>query len=254
LEGAYIFITGRRQSELDTAVKTIGSNVTGLGSISKEHFDRIFNTNERSGLYRSKALPRCLTETSDAQQIAWLFPPHLHARQEVFSKRRFVSVYQMCSSSSLKLTPGVSQKFRTLLKGWDTLPGVDGRRWVHTGKCRDRSRSETERRRCGASVEPSETATQAELGVPVAEVIRKVGISEQTFSRWKKQYVGMETDQARQMLNASEKQYGTGKRSESFGGMSLMLASRHLHQTERRKLQLSVRGRRTTVRCHRALE
>ena len=38
---------------------------------------------------------------------------------------------------------------------------------------------------------------QAELGVPVAEVIRKVGISEQTFYRWKKQYVGMETDQAR---------------------------------------------------------
>jgi putative transposase len=40
---------------------------------------------------------------------------------------------------------------------------------------------------------------QAELGVPVAEVIRKVGISEQTFYRWKKQYVGMETDQARQL-------------------------------------------------------
>ncbi|WP_158945307.1 helix-turn-helix domain-containing protein [Granulicella sp. S190] len=27
---------------------------------------------------------------------------------------------------------------------------------------------------------------QAQLGVPVAEVIRKVGISEQTFYRWKK--------------------------------------------------------------------
>lgn len=35
---------------------------------------------------------------------------------------------------------------------------------------------------------------QAELGVPVAEVIRKVGISEQTFYRWKKQNVGMETN------------------------------------------------------------
>jgi len=40
---------------------------------------------------------------------------------------------------------------------------------------------------------------QAEVGVPVAEVIRKVGISEQTFYRWKKQYVGMETEQARQL-------------------------------------------------------
>jgi len=28
---------------------------------------------------------------------------------------------------------------------------------------------------------------QAEVGVPVAELIRKVGISEQTFYRWKKQ-------------------------------------------------------------------
>jgi putative transposase len=45
---------------------------------------------------------------------------------------------------------------------------------------------------------------QAELGVPVAEVIRKVGISEQTFYRWKKQYVGMEADQARQMKQLQE--------------------------------------------------
>jgi putative transposase len=28
---------------------------------------------------------------------------------------------------------------------------------------------------------------QAEVGVPVAELIRKVGTSEQTFYRWKKQ-------------------------------------------------------------------
>jgi putative transposase len=45
---------------------------------------------------------------------------------------------------------------------------------------------------------------QAELGVPVVEVIRKVWISEQTFYRWKKQYVGMETDQARQMKQLQE--------------------------------------------------
>ena len=29
-EGAYVFITGRRQKELDEAVKTIGSNVSGV--------------------------------------------------------------------------------------------------------------------------------------------------------------------------------------------------------------------------------
>jgi NAD(P)-dependent dehydrogenase (short-subunit alcohol dehydrogenase family) len=31
-EGAYVFITGRRQSELDTAVSQIGRNVTGVQS------------------------------------------------------------------------------------------------------------------------------------------------------------------------------------------------------------------------------
>jgi NAD(P)-dependent dehydrogenase (short-subunit alcohol dehydrogenase family) len=33
-EGAYVFITGRRQKELDEAVKPIGSNVTG---VSRRH-------------------------------------------------------------------------------------------------------------------------------------------------------------------------------------------------------------------------
>jgi putative transposase len=32
---------------------------------------------------------------------------------------------------------------------------------------------------------------QAEAGVPVAEVCRKTGISEQTFYRWKKRFAGM---------------------------------------------------------------
>ncbi|CAB3753180.1 transposase IS3/IS911 family protein [Burkholderia paludis] len=38
---------------------------------------------------------------------------------------------------------------------------------------------------------------QAELGMPVADLIRQVGISEQTFYRWKKQYAGMQSDQLR---------------------------------------------------------
>ena len=96
-EGAYVFITGRRQPELDAAVKSIGENVTGiqgdvsklgdldriyasvkeqkgridvlfanaglgslapLGSITEEHFDQIFNTNVRGLLFTvQKALP-----------------------------------------------------------------------------------------------------------------------------------------------------------------------------------------------------
>ena len=45
---------------------------------------------------------------------------------------------------------------------------------------------------------------QAEAGVPVAEVIRKAGIAEQTFYRWKKQYTGLEVDQIRQLKQLQE--------------------------------------------------
>src|ERR1700726_2457867 len=43
-EGAYVFITGRRQKELDEAVKKIGSNVAGVqGDISKlTDLDRLY--------------------------------------------------------------------------------------------------------------------------------------------------------------------------------------------------------------------
>jgi NAD(P)-dependent dehydrogenase (short-subunit alcohol dehydrogenase family) len=95
-EGAYVFITGRRQKELDEAVKTIGSNVTGiqgnvakladldrlyeaveakgnldivfanagvaefspLGKITEEHFDKLFDINVKGTLFTvQKALP-----------------------------------------------------------------------------------------------------------------------------------------------------------------------------------------------------
>ncbi|MFZ3326623.1 MAG: SDR family oxidoreductase [Methylocella sp.] len=96
-EGAYVFITGRRQKELDEAVQAIGDNVTGvqgdvskladldqlyetvkaegrridvvfanaglaefaaLGSITEEHFDRLFNINVKGALFTvQKALP-----------------------------------------------------------------------------------------------------------------------------------------------------------------------------------------------------
>ena len=96
-EGAYVFITGRRQTELDAAVKAIGENITGvqsdaskmedldrlfatieqekghldvifanagggelvpLGAITEEHFDKTFNTNVKGLLFTvQKALP-----------------------------------------------------------------------------------------------------------------------------------------------------------------------------------------------------
>lgn len=45
-EGAYVFITGRRQSELDAAVKLIGDRVTGVqGDISNlKDLDKLYNT------------------------------------------------------------------------------------------------------------------------------------------------------------------------------------------------------------------
>ena len=45
---------------------------------------------------------------------------------------------------------------------------------------------------------------QAEVGVPVRELVRREGISEQTFYRWKKQYVGLEIDQVRQLKQLQE--------------------------------------------------
>ncbi len=40
---------------------------------------------------------------------------------------------------------------------------------------------------------------QAEAGLPVADLIRQVGISEQTYYRWKKQYAGLQSDQVREL-------------------------------------------------------
>src|ERR1700746_4225445 len=50
-EGAYVFITGRRQKERDEAVKVIGSNVAGVrGDVSKlQDLDRLYETVKAKG-------------------------------------------------------------------------------------------------------------------------------------------------------------------------------------------------------------
>ena len=45
---------------------------------------------------------------------------------------------------------------------------------------------------------------QVETGMPVADVIRRIGISEQTFYRWKKEYSGLQPDQARELKQLQE--------------------------------------------------
>ena len=45
---------------------------------------------------------------------------------------------------------------------------------------------------------------QAELGTPVKEVIRKMGITEQTYYRWKKKYGGLGTSELRKLRQLEE--------------------------------------------------
>src|SRR6201987_553718 len=50
-EGAHVFITGRRQKELDEAVKKIGTNVTGVqGDVAKlADLDRLYENVKAKG-------------------------------------------------------------------------------------------------------------------------------------------------------------------------------------------------------------
>ena len=45
---------------------------------------------------------------------------------------------------------------------------------------------------------------QAESGTPVAEIIRKPGISEQTFYRWKKRFAGLGIAELRRLRTLEE--------------------------------------------------
>lgn len=40
---------------------------------------------------------------------------------------------------------------------------------------------------------------QAELGMSVSDIVRQLGILEQTFYRWKKQYAGMQVEGVREL-------------------------------------------------------
>ena len=59
---------------------------------------------------------------------------------------------------------------------------------------------------------------QAEVGVPVVEVCRQVGITEQTFYRWKKHFVGLEIDQVWQLKQLQEE---NGKLKKLVAELSL---------------------------------
>ncbi len=48
------------------------------------------------------------------------------------------------------------------------------------------------------------TLRQAESGAPVAEIIRKLGITEQTFYRWKKRFAGLGVSELRRLRQLEE--------------------------------------------------
>ena len=48
------------------------------------------------------------------------------------------------------------------------------------------------------------TLRQAESGVPVAEIIRKLGITEQTFYRWKRRFLGLGVSELRRLRQLEE--------------------------------------------------
>jgi putative transposase len=45
---------------------------------------------------------------------------------------------------------------------------------------------------------------QAASGTPVAEIVRKMGITEQTFYRWKKQFAGLGVAEIRRLKQLEE--------------------------------------------------
>lgn len=59
---------------------------------------------------------------------------------------------------------------------------------------------------------------QADVGVPVVEICRQVGITEQTFYRWKAKYLGLEIDQVRQIKRLQEE---NGKLKKLVAELSL---------------------------------
>ena len=70
---------------------------------------------------------------------------------------------------------------------------------------------------------------QAETGTAAAEVIRKMGIRERTFYRWKKQYAGMGVAELRRMKQLEEEnrklkalaiEVGQGITGEQVAGVS----------------------------------
>jgi NAD(P)-dependent dehydrogenase (short-subunit alcohol dehydrogenase family) len=82
-EGAYVFITGRRQAELDAAVKELGENATGVqGDVSRaEDLDRLYTAVADSG--RRLDVVFANAATVDVARIGEITDEHLNNQLDV---------------------------------------------------------------------------------------------------------------------------------------------------------------------------
>ena len=82
-EGAYVFITGRRQAELETAVKELGDNATGVqGDVSKEEdLDRLYSVVADSGRHIDVVFANAAT--MDAARLGEITEEHLDYQLDV---------------------------------------------------------------------------------------------------------------------------------------------------------------------------
>jgi len=141
-EGAHVFITGRRQAELDAAVRQIGRNVTGvrgdvsnladldrlfatvkqqrgrldvlfanagvpelapLGSISEEHFDKVFHINVKGLLFTvQKALPLFADGGSIILNASIVASKGLEALSVYSASKAAVRSFARCWTTDLK--------------------------------------------------------------------------------------------------------------------------------------------------------
>lgn len=153
-EGAHVFITGRRQSELDAATKQIGQNVTAvqgdvakladldrlyaevkrqkghidvlfanagvlenipLGSITEEHFDKLFNINVKGLLFTvQKALPLLRDGGSIILTASVVSQKGFGASSVYRATKAAVRSFARCWTTDLK----VRQNSRQRLESW----------------------------------------------------------------------------------------------------------------------------------------
>lgn len=135
-EGAYVFITGRRQQELDNAVKAIGKNVTGVqGDIANlSDLERLYDTVKHKGKIDILFANAGVTEMVPLEKIT---PAHfdqifsINVRGTLFTVQKSLlllndgaSVILTGSVASVKATPESSvysaskAAIRSFVRGW----------------------------------------------------------------------------------------------------------------------------------------